>query len=189
MKSNKSVLDIAIYVALNEEFQYVVEAMNCKLESHELIDIAITYYTGEIYAKNLNKDISIALVPAGKMGNTRSSNIMSSILDLLRPKNVVVLGIAGSIDNDLYPGNVLIPESVNEYLANAAGVGKKKWGFVLSGNSYTSSPRLINRLQNLGGRVECNNLYLPALCSVQPSDIRCDHFNIRRCFQSLWTFR
>lgn len=148
MKSNKSVLDIAIYVALNEEFQYVVEAMNCKLESHELIDIAITYYTGEIYAKNLNKDISIALVPAGKMGNTRSSNIMSSILDLLRPKNVVVLGIAGSIDNDLYPGNVLIPESVNEYLANAAGVGKKKWGFVLSGNSYTSSPRLINRLQN-----------------------------------------
>lgn len=163
MNKNKRT-DIAIYVALNEEFQYILKSFDCDFNPVELEDIAITYFEGSVFSEELGSDVEIALIPSGRMGNSRSSTIMSAMLNILKPQNIVVLGIAGSLDNDLNPGDVLIPDSIIEYFANSAAVEDKgkdksiedkedkssndKWRLDLSGNSFISSPRLINRFQN-----------------------------------------
>lgn len=140
-------VDIVVYVALNEEFTYVKEELGTAFRPVELIDVAIMCFFGQIQSDILNRNFNVVVVPAGKMGNTRSSNVMSTILDRFKPSDVVVLGIAGSLNNDLQPGDVFIPDGVNEYLANSATSGDKKWTFQTSGNHFITAPRLINRFQ------------------------------------------
>lgn len=140
-------IDIVIYVALKEEFDDVKKDMGKGFKPLEIPDVAITCFLGQIHSDVLNYTFNVVMVPGGKMGNTRSSNIMSTIVDRYKPSDVVVLGIAGSLSNDLQPGDVFIPDQVNEYLANSAAVGEKKWSFQTSGNHFNTAPRLINRFQ------------------------------------------
>ena len=87
-------------------------------------------------------------MPAGKMGITRAANAISMAIERLAPANVVILGIAGSMTKDLEPGDVFVPDSVKEYLANAAATGKaKSWKFQTSGNELQTCPVLLNRFQ------------------------------------------
>jgi nucleoside phosphorylase len=82
------------------------------------------------------------------MGNTRSANVASLLIEKLKPTDVVVVGIAGSLANDMEPGDVFIPDSVNEYLANSATRGEgEDWTFDTSGNHFQTSARLLNRFQ------------------------------------------
>jgi nucleoside phosphorylase len=140
-------IDIAIYVALNEEFVYVKEELGVAFRPVEIADVAITCFFGQIRSDTLNYSFNVIVVPAGKMGNTRSGNIMSMIVDRYKPSDVVVIGIAGSLNNDLQPGDVFIPDRVNEYLANSATSGEREWTFQTSGNHFITAPRLINRFQ------------------------------------------
>jgi nucleoside phosphorylase len=112
-------------------------------EQRELPNIVITCYFGKVPAPS--RAFRLMIIPAGKMGNTRSADVVSAILTEFSPKNVAVIGIAGSLASDLQPGDVLIPEPVNEYLANSAGTGVKSWTFQTSGNHFSTNPRLLNR--------------------------------------------
>jgi len=141
-------IDILLYIALKEEFDEAMKMLGDGFKPRELADVALTGFFGSIASPVLGKDFQVAVVPAGKMGNTRSANITSAIIEKLRPADVVVLGIAGSLTSDLEPGDVFIPDSVNEYLANAASKGKGKvWTFETSGNHFLTSVRLLNRFQ------------------------------------------
>jgi tetratricopeptide (TPR) repeat protein len=148
MVQTNSSIDIVVYIALNEEFAVVIKELSERFKPHELKDIAITVYSGIVQSDILGCKFNIMVVPAGKMGNTRSGNVMSSILARYKPLNVVVIGIAGSLTNDLQPGDVFIPDRVNEYLANSASFGEKEWTFETSGNHFLTTPRLINRFQH-----------------------------------------
>lgn len=65
------------------------------------------------------------------MGNTRSASLTSALIEKLNPANIVVLGIAGSLVNDMEPGDVFIPDTVNEYMANSATHGEgKNWSLL-----------------------------------------------------------
>lgn len=143
---NSTDIDIAVYVALSEEFATVSKVLGKGFQPDKLRDLAITCLRGAIRT-HLDKPVRILVVPAGKMGNTRSANVMSAILTRFAPKNVVVIGIAGSLVHELQPGDVLIPDQVNEYLANAATVGKESWTFETSGNEFSTDPRLLNTCQ------------------------------------------
>ncbi|MFL5805352.1 MAG: hypothetical protein ACJ8CR_26875 [Roseiflexaceae bacterium] len=140
-------IDIVVYVALSEEFTYIKEELGSAFEPVEITDIAITCFFGQIQSDISNYNFNVVVVPAGKMGIARASNVMSTILDRFKPSDVVVLGIAGSLSNDLQPGDVFIPDRVNEYLANSATYGDKGWMFQTSGNHFITAPRLINRFQ------------------------------------------
>lgn len=140
-------IDILIYIALTEEFSYAADYFGITLTSYELKANAITIFTGEIYSSVLNQSISIAVVPAGKMGNTVSSNLTSILMQTLKPENIIVLGIAGALHSDLKPGDVFIPQRVVEYLSNAAAEGTTEIKLITSSSHYNSSPRLINRFQ------------------------------------------
>src|SRR5262249_37518463 len=113
----------------------------------ELDDVSLTCFLGSIRAATLDKEFRILVVTAGKMGTTRSASVASAIIGRFKPKDVVVIGIAGSLVDDLQPGDVFIPDRVNEYLANSAAVGTEDWTFQTSGNHFVTDPRLLNRFQ------------------------------------------
>lgn len=152
MSSDKPPIDVLLYIALSEEFNHLsdelIEELGDAFKPQELDDIAITVFCGKVTSPVLNKEFQLAVVPAGKMGITRAAAVTSAILGKSHTCDVVVLGIAGSLSNDLQPGDVFIPDSVNEYLANSSTKGKgKTWTFETSGNHLPTSPRLLNRFQ------------------------------------------
>jgi len=145
-------IDILLYIALGEEFNDLYEKLIGELGNEfkplELEDLALTIFFGKVFSPVLNRDFQVAIAPAGKMGNTHAAAVTSAILSKYHVCDVVVLGIAGSLSNDLQPGDVFIPDSVNEYLANSATKGKgKRWTFEISGNHYQTDRRLLIRFQ------------------------------------------
>lgn len=140
--------DILLYVALSEEFDAVIAMLGAGFKPRELENVALTGFFGKINSPALNKDFEVAVFAAGKMGNTRSANLTSVLIEKLNPANIVVLGIAGSLANDMEPGDVFVPDTVNEYMANSASHGEgSNWSFTTSGNQFQTSVRLLNRLQ------------------------------------------
>lgn len=141
-------VDVLLYVALGEEFRYVMDVLGDGFEDHEDPDLTLTYFVGKMSSPVQQRDLSIIVVPAGKMGNTRSANFTAALIGKFDPRNVVVLGIAGSLSDDLNPGDIFIPDSVNEYLANSASAGDgEQWTLDTSGNRFTTSPRLLSRFR------------------------------------------
>ncbi|EFO7599496.1 TPA: TIR domain-containing protein [Escherichia coli] len=141
-------IDILLYVALSEEFDVVIDMLGSDFKSQEQVGVALTGFFGNIDSPVLNRSFEVAVFPAGKMGNTRSASLTSALIEKLNPANIVVLGIAGSLVNDMEPGDVFIPDTVNEYMANSATHGEgKNWSFTTSGNQFQSSLRLLNRFQ------------------------------------------
>lgn len=151
MTPDTAPIDILLYIALSEEFNHLADDLIGDLGRvfvpQELEDVAITLFVGEVFSPVLARDFHLAVVPAGKMGITRAAAVTSAVLGASPACDVVVLGIAGSTCDDLQPGDVLIPDSVDEYLANSAGMGLTTWRFETSGNHLPTSPRLLNRFQ------------------------------------------
>src|SRR5687768_10951288 len=114
-------IDVLLYLALSEEFDTAMPMLG-QFVPQELPGTTLTVFAGDIWSAELQRDFRIAVLPAGKMGNTRSASVVSAAIEKLTPANVVVLGIAGSMTPDLEPGDVFIPDSINEYLANSAAV-------------------------------------------------------------------
>ncbi len=140
--------DILVYVALSEEFDDVLAELPTTLESFELNSLNLTGYRGEISTPA--NSFRIVIVPAGKMGPTVSAAVTATIVAEFRPQTMVVLGISGSMSDDLQLGDVFVPASVKEFMANAAARGEDKdWRLQLSGEEIASDGRLVNRFQNL----------------------------------------
>jgi len=154
MSSDQLDIDILLYVALAEEFEALSEALTEDLKADlkviELADLALHVFSVDVPSPALEKTVRLGIVPAGKMGTTRASNVVSAVLDRSDCNTVVVLGIAGSLSDDLQPGDVFIPDNVTEYLANSAAINDaetENWTFQTSGNPHLTTPRLLNRFQ------------------------------------------
>ena len=154
MSADQLNIDILLYVALTEEFDALSEALADDLQTEfdfvELKDLALHVFSVNVPSPALGKETKLGIVPAGKMGITRAANVVSAVLDRSNCNDVVVLGIAGSISDDLQPGDVLIPDNVTEYLANSAAIDDSEngqWKFEISGNPHITTPRLLNRFQ------------------------------------------
>jgi nucleoside phosphorylase len=140
-------VDVLLYVALGEEFHYVMDMLGEGFDPREAAELPLTYFVGKLHSPIQQRDLSVVVVPAIKMGNTRSGTIASAVIGEFNPQNVVVVGIAGSLTAELSPGDVFIPDSVNEYMANSASVadGDDAWTLDTSGNRFTTTLRLLNR--------------------------------------------
>jgi nucleoside phosphorylase len=146
--TDTSALDVLLYVALREEFEAIMPVLGRSFVHRDLPGTALTGFFGDIYSPVLGRSVRMAVMPAGRMGNTPAATVVSTAIDKLNPANVVVLGIAGSLTAELEPGDVFVPASVKQYLANSAAVGRgKNWQFQISGNELQTSPLLLNRFQ------------------------------------------
>lgn len=138
--------DVLVYVALSEEFDYVADLLREnfveKLVSAELPEVALTYY------RTCYQGLDLVFLPAGSKGPTRAASACSMALARFRPHALVVIGIAGALKDDVQPGDVLIPASIQEYMANSAAEGDESLEFYLAGNHYKPDRRILDRFAN-----------------------------------------
>lgn len=141
--------DILVYVALSEEFDFVVAELPVPFEPFQLRSVPLTAYRGEITAETTT--YRVVIVPAFRMGPTAAAAIASVIVGEFEPHSMVVLGISGSMSDDLQLGDVFLPASVKEFLANAAAApqGENDWTLSLSGHDIASHGHILNGFQNL----------------------------------------
>ena len=147
MNMDQQTVDVVLYLALSEEFGMAMEVLGRRFTPVEFDDVAITAFIGTIKSRVLKRGVRIAVITAGKMGSKRSTNVVAVACTRLRPSSVVVLGIAGSLSDDLKPGDVFIPDTVTDYLADSATRGARKWRFETSGDHFQTSPRLLSKFQ------------------------------------------
>lgn len=154
-------VEIAVYVALGEEFGYLFADLIAQLRDEfgseptwdEPKSVATSWCWTTIDAPGSNpSSFKVTFILAGAMGNTRAANLTSAAAVILNPRHLVALGIAGSLTGELQPGDVLVPNRVDEYMANSAATGRKQTTFVISGSSLPTDPRLLNRFQNFETR-------------------------------------
>jgi len=154
-------VEIAVYVALGEEFGYLYADLLAQLRDEfgsepawdEPKSVATSWCWATIDSPGSNpSSFKVTFIPAGAMGNTRAANLTSAAAGILSPRHLVALGIAGSLTGELQPGDVLVPKGVDEYMANSAATGRKQTDFVTSGNPLPTDPRLLNRFQTFQTR-------------------------------------
>ncbi len=149
--TNRTV-DIAIYIALGEEFSYFSDVWPRPSKTEEDAEFSITYHYYRISDHSGEKDWTVVTVSGGAMGQERSAAIATRIITKFSPKIFCILGISGSLDPDFLLGDVIVPTTVQNYLADSAAVPSDDpdgWSFDLSGENYRSDSRLLNRLQSL----------------------------------------
>lgn len=149
-QGNREVVDVLIYVALQEEFESLKRVLGEPESGRQLADKAITTYRFTL-RKEKGGMVTVVAVMGGNMGGTRASSIMATLLGSFVPKSVVVVGISGSLTDELRLGDVILPKQISEYLANAdvKDSDSGQFIFTLSQNHFTGDSGLINNCRNL----------------------------------------
>jgi serine/threonine protein kinase/nucleoside phosphorylase len=125
--------DLGFIVPLNEEFRVLSEL--CPVIDSEVHD-AIHYYTLELPDSNYR---AVAVV-LGDMGKNLASHVTERVLNYVKLKVIVLLGIAGALDRDLKLGDVVVANEINEFQAASKAVQEgKTFAFQYSGNHWKTS--------------------------------------------------
>jgi nucleoside phosphorylase len=102
--------DIGIVVPLKEEFRYVTEILP-QLDS---VAHAGTYF----YRLDVGRVSAVACI-VGQMGPVPAVQATTRLLEFADVKLVVLLGLGGSLDNEVVIGDVVVAAEVNEFQANS----------------------------------------------------------------------
>jgi len=88
---------------------------------------------------------------AGKMGGQKAALVTQRLLVRWQPATVVVLGIAGGIDNDVRLGDVVAATAVENYLEDARAVDAAdpdRFDFHLAGDTFRPSGDLVKEIRH-----------------------------------------
>lgn len=145
--------DIAVFIALKEEFdlfhKIITEKATAVWSQWDDPKQSFTYYAYKIQPTSTESAfISVVAICAFEMGPQRATNISASLMERFDPENLVVIGIAGSLDSDLRLGDILVPNEVYSYLENSAAEDvPESWEFVVSGKHFTCDSHLLNQVR------------------------------------------
>lgn len=139
--------DIAILIPLPEEFRECHSVVKDRIKQQFDDDVGNSYFAFEIAGNR------IVLTMMGGAGEVNAAIRAAQVIAYLRPKHLVVLGIAGAIDN-LKPGDVVIATSIDRFLENSKAVpipgkaGAANFEFELSGEAFRADAKVLNRMRN-----------------------------------------
>lgn len=143
--------DIGIIIALEEEFQELFP----QIEAKPVFNKAIKqyYYLFEKHGalKGLTPYRCVTTFMGG-MGPTQAAIISDRLLDQFHAITIVNIGIAGSMSKDIFVGDVIVADQVDEYLASSKAIdasADNDWGLQLSGDPFKSDPGYVKHAQNL----------------------------------------
>lgn len=143
--------DLAIYIALNEEFDAFLEVWPTPTRVREAPDAAIVTHEFEIPQRGSDAVLRVVAACPGAMGTERAAAVSSYLIKTFKPRYFAVVGIAGAISRDLKIGDVVVAKSVRNYLANSAAVDNNSadgWEYQWSANTFHTDPRFLSRLNN-----------------------------------------
>ena len=125
--------DIGLIVPLNEEFRSLGEIfLAIDSEEHD----AIHYHTLEL----TDSDCRVVAVVLGGMGKTLASTVTEKVLNRIRLRAIVLLGIAGALDKDLKLGDIVVADEINEFQAASKAVQEgDSFAFQYSGSHWKTS--------------------------------------------------
>ncbi len=140
--------DVAILVALEEEFQTIEDDVS---EHWQVRDSR--GHHGLDYFFELPPGYKCVATFMGKMGTGHAGRFARHLLNL-RPALIVNIGIAGSLkNNDLCIGDVLVPEEVIAYSETAkmkkADSGKLEEMWERRTENFRPSPRILGKIPHL----------------------------------------
>ena len=135
-------VDIAIIIALEEEFQCFSEYVEIIHDKDELL--SLHYYLFEYQTNDTGYIYRCVAGFVGEMGPTSSAVYADRILSKFQPATLVNIGLAGGLSDDVRVGDVVIADVVDEYITSAKAVkrttGKRgpspDFAFTLSGRTY-----------------------------------------------------
>lgn len=136
---------------MQEEFRTLNQV--CPVTSIGQYD-AIQYYSLNMPGSN----IRVATVVLGEMGINIASQVTEKVIARLAPKVIVLIGIAGALDQDVKLGDVVVASEINEFLATSKAVQQgKSFIFEFSGNHWKTDFALAQIVGNL--EFSAPNLY------------------------------
>jgi nucleoside phosphorylase len=166
--------DVAILYALEEESDYFEEIFGVQLspDSDEKTGRVFQLFS-VIPPKGLPYKCVTAFV--GSMGPQDAALLTTLLLQKYKPRTIVLVGIAGSLDSDVLVGDVVVADAVEDYLQD----GRLEDGlFKPAGRVYRPHVRLTNTSRYL--RVAHRNVWeriekaacadaMEALDSIRPA--------------------
>ncbi len=143
IEPKKDSVDVAVIIALQEEFREFVQLMG---QSQSVRKGSRTYYK---YSVNDAKITCVATM-IGSMGTTQAASATADLLLNYAPKVIAVIGIAGAVSDDLKVGDVIVAKYVDAYWDNTKAsddTGSTK--YTMGGGGYTPSPDISDLVANL----------------------------------------
>ncbi|HEX8339753.1 MAG TPA: hypothetical protein VF624_02485 [Tepidisphaeraceae bacterium] len=136
--------DVGIVVALREEFSELhIQVPNW--EPCPVLESGGFDYLFNQESSVPDRPYRCVVTFVGEMTHTPSAMETQRLLRTWRPRSIVNLGIAGSLDADCLLGDVVVGSVVDDYLARAKAIGTADdagWQFELSGEPYRPSAAL-----------------------------------------------
>jgi nucleoside phosphorylase len=155
MASNTTKVDVGIVIALKEEFRELYKDLEQIFGIHGEAAIADSsgryYYPFNHQAAKLEQPYRCVATFVGDMGNITSSLVTQRFIDTFQPDVIVILGIAGALNDEVKVGDVLIATQVDAYLENSKAVpASNEAGYTLrlSGETYRCYKPFINKIEN-----------------------------------------
>lgn len=137
--------DLAILIPLKEEFRELIHEIGLENATTEKGKKGDTFY---LFQRN---GVSCVAVMSGEPGEMSAGLLTAELLDTFAPNVLVVLGIAGALDDELRVGDVVCSTSVNSYMANSKaneGEESEDYSIATSGEVFRADPRIIKNIRN-----------------------------------------
>lgn len=146
--------EVAVFIALKEEFDLFYNRIRKQTgnswDHWDDPQKAITYYGTTLPVVEGTRDVKVVVLCAQEMGSQRAAGLVSAMVDRFNPAALVVIGIAGSLNEWVKLGDVMLPSEVVSYLENSAAVDTgETWELWTSGKHYPSNAHLLNQARQV----------------------------------------
>jgi nucleoside phosphorylase len=152
-RSRATGVDVAILFALQEEFNYLMP----EIPDQRHLEESASGRAFLLFSYPSKDDAVYHCVTSfvGTMGAQDAGFFTTEILNRYNPKNIVLMGIAGSLDKDVRLGDIVIADEITDYIQDGKVTETE---FAPSGRSYRPHIRLVNMLRYL-------SFTEPAICA------------------------
>lgn len=141
--------DIGVVVALKEEFRELFSLIEGRHRVHQDKQTGISFYHFDWGSESSRLYRCVAIL-IGEMGPQKAGLLTQRLLDYANPRTVVVIGIAGTMSEDVRVGDVIAATQVESYLEDSKAIpsGNSGFRFSLAGQAYRPSENLVNTVKN-----------------------------------------
>lgn len=135
---------IAIIIPLKEEFRELFQEVKDRVKISQDPDYGHSLYDF-VYSVSepMRTDYFCRAILIGEMGNVDAAIATERLISSWKPSLTTLVGIAGSMDNEVLLGDVVVPTIIDEYMnsakASPSTSGRGGFELRLSGKPYNSS--------------------------------------------------
>jgi nucleoside phosphorylase len=145
MTQPKIDVDVAVFIALKDEFDWFREILNLPVTTVQ--DGPYFFYVMD-YGVEDASSYKLVLALGGNMGITAAAMTTSVLLQRFSPRTIVNIGIAGGL-KDVRLGDVVVPDQVVAYLENAKAIAAGQgFAFQLAADVYRCAFSFTKLMQN-----------------------------------------